>query len=108
MTPQATIPARRSSAPCWRPRSYRVGRAGATRLPPTCWPPTSSRACGWAARHKVEAKGLAANSYAPFAAAVAAARILGLRGDAFYQALGWAYAQCAGAVQLQQAGRSAL
>jgi 2-methylcitrate dehydratase PrpD len=58
--------------------------------------------------HKVGATGFAANSYAPFAAAVAAARILGLRGDALYQALGWAYAQCAGAVQLQQAGRSAL
>jgi 2-methylcitrate dehydratase PrpD len=50
----------------------------------------------------------AANTCAPFSAAVVAARILGLKGDGMYHALGWAYAQCAGSLQLQQGGASAL
>lgn len=57
---------------------------------------------------KVGASAFAANSYAPFAAAAASARLLGLRGQQMYDALGWAYAQCAGAVQLQQGGGSTL
>jgi 2-methylcitrate dehydratase PrpD len=50
----------------------------------------------------------AANTWAPFSAAVVASRILGLKGDGIYQALAWAYAQCAGSLQLQQSGTSAL
>jgi 2-methylcitrate dehydratase PrpD len=57
---------------------------------------------------KVGGTGFAANSFAPFAAAVAAGYLLGLRGQPMYDALGWAYAQCAGSVQLQQGGSSAL
>jgi 2-methylcitrate dehydratase PrpD len=57
---------------------------------------------------KVGSTSFAANAYAPFSAAVASGRILGLAGDAFYQALGWALSQCAGSLQLQQGGRSAL
>jgi 2-methylcitrate dehydratase PrpD len=48
------------------------------------------------------------NTFAPFAAATASAWLLGLRNRDLYHALGWAYAQCAGAVQLQQGGGSAL
>ena len=48
------------------------------------------------------------NTFAPFAAATASGLLLGLRGRDLYHALGWAYAQCAGAVQLQQGGGSAL
>jgi 2-methylcitrate dehydratase PrpD len=50
----------------------------------------------------------AANAFAPFSAAATAGRLLGLRGEALYHALGWAYAQCAGALQLQQGGQSTL
>lgn len=56
---------------------------------------------------KVGSTGFAANTFAPFAAATAAGLILGLRGQSLYDALGWAYAQAAGAVQLQQGGQSA-
>lgn len=52
--------------------------------------------------------GFAANSYAPFSAAVMCASLRGLKGEALYHTLGWAYAQMAGAVQLQQGGGSAL
>ena len=52
--------------------------------------------------------GFAANSYAPFSAAVMCASLRGLKGEELYHALGWAYAQMAGAVQLQQGGGSAL
>ncbi|MGI8552011.1 MAG: MmgE/PrpD family protein [Dehalococcoidia bacterium] len=61
-----------------------------------------------APRKKVGGTGFAANTYAPFAAAIAAGWLLGLRGRVLYDALGWAYAQAAGAVQLQQSGNSAL
>lgn len=57
---------------------------------------------------KVGSTGFAANTFAPFAAATAAGLILGLRGQSLYDALGWAYAQAAGAVQLQQGGQSTL
>lgn len=52
--------------------------------------------------------GFAANSYAPFSAAVMCASLRGLKGEELYHTLGWAYAQMAGAVQLQQGGGSAL
>jgi 2-methylcitrate dehydratase PrpD len=58
--------------------------------------------------HKVGSTGFAANTYAPFSAAVAAGLLLGLRGESLARALGWAYSQCAGSVQLQQGGDSAL
>jgi 2-methylcitrate dehydratase PrpD len=48
------------------------------------------------------------NTFAPFAAATVSGLLLGLRDRDLYHALGWAYAQCAGAVQLQQGGGSAL
>lgn len=48
------------------------------------------------------------NTFAPFGAAAVSGLLLGLRGRNLYHALGWAYAQCAGAVQLQQGGGSAL
>lgn len=52
--------------------------------------------------------GFATNTYAPFAAAATAAVILGLDAEQTYDALGWAYAQCAGSVQAQQGGGSTL
>jgi len=52
--------------------------------------------------------GFAANTFAPFSAATVSARLLGLTGQAMYDALAWAYAQAAGALQLQQSGSSAL
>ena len=52
--------------------------------------------------------GFAANSYAPFSAAIMAACLMGLKGRDMYHALGWAYAQMAGSVQLQQGGGSGL
>lgn len=52
--------------------------------------------------------GFAANSYAPFSSAIMCARLMGLKGRDMYHALGWAYAQMAGAVQLQQGGSPAL
>lgn len=61
-----------------------------------------------APRKKVGGTGFAANTFAPFAAATAAGLILGLRDQALADALGWAYAQAAGAVQLQQGGHSTL
>jgi len=61
-----------------------------------------------AARRKVGSSAFAANSFAPFSAAVAAGRLLGMKGEALHHTLGWAYAQCAGSVQLQQGGTSAL
>ncbi|MBI4494311.1 MAG: MmgE/PrpD family protein [Chloroflexi bacterium] len=57
---------------------------------------------------RVGGTAFAANTFAPFSAAVAAGRLLGLRGERLSHALGWAYAQCAGSVQLQQGGGSAL
>lgn len=48
------------------------------------------------------------NTFAPFTAAAASALLMGQRDTDLYRALGWAYAQCAGAVQLQQGGGSAL
>lgn len=61
-----------------------------------------------ASPHRSGETGFAANTYAPFAAAAVSAKLLGLEGEAMYDALAWAYAQCAGALQLQQSGRSAL
>lgn len=52
--------------------------------------------------------GFATNTYAPFAAATAAAVIFGLDHQQTYDALGWAYAQCAGSVQAQQSSGSTL
>ena len=52
--------------------------------------------------------GFGANSYAPFSAAIMVASLMGLKGRDMYHALGWAYAQMAGAVQLQQGGSSCL
>lgn len=57
---------------------------------------------------KVGSTSFAANSYAPFAAAVASGRLLGLAGERLYNALGWAFSQCAGSLQLQQGGKSQL
>ena len=57
---------------------------------------------------KVGGTDFAANTYAPFAAATAAGWLLGLRDDGLYAALGWAAAQAAGSLQLQQGGSSAL
>lgn len=57
---------------------------------------------------KVGGTAFAANTYAPFSAAVAAARIFGLRNRSMYDAVAWAYSQAAGSVQLQQGGNSAL
>jgi 2-methylcitrate dehydratase PrpD len=50
----------------------------------------------------------AANAFAPFSAAATAGLLLGLRGQPLYDALGWAYTQVAGALQLQQGGKSTL
>ena len=57
---------------------------------------------------KVGGTDFAANTYAPFAAATAAGWLLGLRDDGLYAALGWASAQAAGSLQLQQGGTSTL
>jgi len=61
-----------------------------------------------AAAHRSGESGFAANTYAPFMAATIAAKLLGLRGQGMYDALAWAYTQCAGGLQLQQSGDSAL
>ncbi|MBI3068957.1 MAG: MmgE/PrpD family protein [Betaproteobacteria bacterium] len=61
-----------------------------------------------ASPHRSGETGFAANTYSPFMAAAVAARLLGLRGEAMRHALGWAYTQCAGGLQLQQSGSSAL
>jgi 2-methylcitrate dehydratase PrpD len=61
-----------------------------------------------AAAHRSGESGFAANTYAPFQAAALAAKLLGLQGQAMYDALAWAYTQCAGGLQLQQSGESAL
>jgi len=61
-----------------------------------------------AAAHRSGESGFAANTYAPFMAATLAAKLLGLKGQAMYDALAWAYTQCAGGLQLQQSGDSAL
>jgi len=61
-----------------------------------------------ASPHRSGETGFAANTYAPFSAAAVSAKLFGLKGEAMYNALAWAYAQCAGALQLQQSGRSAL
>jgi 2-methylcitrate dehydratase PrpD len=50
----------------------------------------------------------AAATWAPFSAAAVAGRLLGLKGERMYQALAWAFAQCAGSIQLQRSGTSAL
>jgi 2-methylcitrate dehydratase PrpD len=50
----------------------------------------------------------AANTYAPFSAGTVAAKLFGLTGMAMYNTLAWAYTQCAGGLQLQQSGQSAL
>jgi 2-methylcitrate dehydratase PrpD len=47
-------------------------------------------------------------TYAPFSAAAVSAKLLGLKDGDMYNTLAWAYAQCAGALQLQQSGTSAL
>lgn len=52
--------------------------------------------------------GFAANSYAPFSAAIMCACLRRLKDTEMYHSLAWAYAQMAGAVQLQQGGGSAL
>jgi len=57
---------------------------------------------------KVGGTAFAANTYAPFSAAVAGASLLKLNGESMYDALAWAYSQAAGSVQLQQSGGSAL
>lgn len=61
-----------------------------------------------ASPHRSGETGFAANTYSPFMAAAVAARLLGLRGEAMRHALAWAYTQCAGGLQLQQSGSSAL
>ena len=61
-----------------------------------------------APNRKVGVTDFAANTYAPFAAATAAGWLLGLRDDGLYAALGWAPAQAAGSLQLQQGGTSTL
>lgn len=61
-----------------------------------------------ASRHRSGETGFAANTYSPFMAAAVAGRLLGLRGEAMRHALAWAYSQCAGGLQLQQSGSSAL
>lgn len=53
-------------------------------------------------------QGFAANSYAPFSAAIIAGRLMKLNAEQMYNALGWAYAQMAGAVQVQQCGSPVL
>ena len=50
----------------------------------------------------------AANTFAPYSAAAITSLLLGLQGERLYDALGWAYAQCAGALQMQQSGQSTL
>lgn len=61
-----------------------------------------------ASPHRSGETGFAANTYSPFMAAAVAARLLGLKGEAMRHALAWAYTQCAGGLQLQQSGSSAL
>lgn len=61
-----------------------------------------------ASPHRSGETGFAANTYAPFSSSAVAARLFGLKGQAMYHALAWAYAQCAGGLQLQQSGQSAL
>lgn len=53
-------------------------------------------------------QGFAANSYAPFSAAIMAGKLMKFNYEQMYNALGWAYAQMAGAVQVQQCGSSVL
>ena len=61
-----------------------------------------------ASHHGPGESAFAGATYAPFSAAAISAKLLGLKGSEMYNALAWAYAQCAGALQLQQSGNSAL